>query len=584
MSRWLDRTRRRTRDGEAGFTLIEIMVAITLVAIAAAGSIPLLIVGMKAANNSKLNTQAKNLAQQRMESMRDLPYHVDRQNGPYVDLLDIYYTSTSTTPTTVHRAGEIETGRWCSGNTSPCASSPSAPFYQVTVSSIDGYPSFTQTITTQFLKGSGAAIPVPVGTTYNNLTPGQDQPLSSLVGITVVTSWNDHGTTHNYKSYTRIADTRGLGADLTTQGTASFLQVQSGGFPGNTLTAEVAGADATGSLSTGSVAAAEVRPIEALDSAGQDYEINSVTATSPGSAPTPLSADLAGSQAGVNECGWVGWGSTNWSGVTASTSTATSNGLPQAPSNVDTNAPPNNQVTAKLTASSNNPYCGLFGFANQSTSYDPVLRLTDPSVPLVKINNPGGSATVIKGQAWVNATSTNSTPHTASSGANTSSTEVVRLFPGADFTGGKGVVKVSLSQASISCLSSVSGGVATQSSTGSWTVNISYWKASDTFGGGGWFDLPQYTWNSSTGSATDPLASIDTSAIEVYHNGSTILHLSDYIGSWSTTRKITENANSGVHQLQGIVSITTQETRADDLLSAVGLQIGNLSCVAEDNR
>src|SRR4051794_11546119 len=103
------------------------MVAITLVSLAAAGSIPLLIVGMKAANTSKLNTQAKNLSQQRMESMRDLPYHVDRQNGPYVDLLDIYYTNVSATTTTHTRVGETETGHWVSGGASSPA--PSGAFY-----------------------------------------------------------------------------------------------------------------------------------------------------------------------------------------------------------------------------------------------------------------------------------------------------------------------------------------------------------------------------------------------------------------------------------------------------------------------
>ena len=580
MSRWLNRARGRVRDGESGFTLIEIMVAITLVAIAAAGSIPLLVIGMKAANNSKLQTQAKNLAQQRMESMRDLPFHVDRQNGPYVDLLDIYYTKVAASGTITNtRAGETETGHWvASGASSP---HPSGAFYQVVVSSITGYPSFTQTIDTQFLNIAGNALSVPVTTTYDNLTAGSDQPLSSLAGITVITSWTDHGVAHSYTSYTRIADTRGLGAALTTQGSASFLQVTSGGPTGNTLTAKVAAADATGSLSTGSVAAADIHPVQAQDSSGQSYDVNSVTATSPGTAPTNTGASGVWA-AGTNECGWVGSGQADWSGVTASTT----GGLPQVPTNVDTSSPPSNQAVAKLTATPNNSDCGTFGFANQSTTYDPALRL-NASTPLVRINRVSGSSSVavVKGSAWVNATPTISVPHTASSGGNTSSTETVRLFPGADFTNDRGVVKVTLSQSSISCLSSVSGGVATQSSAGSWTVNISYWKASDTSGNGAWFDLPQYTWNSATGTGSaDPLASIDPSTIVVYQNGSTILHLSDYIGSWSTTRKITENANSGVHQLQGIVSITSQPTRAGDLLSAVGLQIGNLSCVADDNR
>ena len=159
------------------------------------------------------------------------------------------------------------------------------------------------------------------------------------------------------------------------------------------------------------------------------------------------------------------------------------------------------------------------------------------------------------------------------------------LFPGTTFNGGAGVVKIKLTQASIACLSSVSGGVATQSATGSWSVSISYWSATGSNGSPGYVDLPTYTWSSATGTGSaDPLASIDPTRIVVYQNGATVLHLSDYVASWSTERSIVENSNSGVHQLDGIVSIATQSVRDGDMLSAVGLQIGNLSCVADDSR
>src|SRR3954468_11973880 len=181
------------------------MVAITLVSIAAGGSIPLLIVGMKAANTSKLNTQAKNLAQQRMESMRDLSFHVDRQNGPFVDLLDIYYTNVSTTSTTRTRAGETEVGQWVSSGTSPA---PSGPLYKVSVSSIPDFPTFTQTVYSQFLTVTGSALAASTFSAYDSQTEGKDQPPTPMLGVTIVTSWNDHGTSHSYKSYTRIADSR----------------------------------------------------------------------------------------------------------------------------------------------------------------------------------------------------------------------------------------------------------------------------------------------------------------------------------------------------------------------------------------
>ncbi len=54
--------------------------------------------------------------------------------------------------------------------------------------------------------------------------------------------------------------------------------------------------------------------------------------------------------------------------------------------------------------------------------------------------------------------------------------------------------------------------------------------------------------------------------------------------SWRTARKIVEDENSGVHQLRGIVAIATKPLRENDIISAVALQVGNLSCVANDER
>ena len=262
MSRWFDLLRRR-RDGEAGFTLVEIMVALTLVALAAAGSIPLFIIAAKASQTSRLNTQAKNLAQWRFESMRDLPFHVDRQNGPFVDLLDIYYTNLGTTSITRARANEVEVGHWVSGGAS--APHPAGAFYQVSVSSVPGYPSFSQTIDTQFLTVTGATVASSAFAGYDSQSEGHDSPPSLLVGVTVTTTWSDHGSTHSYASYTRIADSRGLLSTLTSQGSGEFMQVSSAGPGGNALTVDVASAKASGSQSTGSVASADIRALEARD-------------------------------------------------------------------------------------------------------------------------------------------------------------------------------------------------------------------------------------------------------------------------------------------------------------------------------
>jgi prepilin-type N-terminal cleavage/methylation domain-containing protein len=580
VSRLLERARGRRGELDNGFTLIEIVVAISIVALAAAGTVPLLIVGMRAATASRLNTQAKNLAQQRMESMRDLQFHVDRQNGPFVDLLDIYYTNLSTTPATRTRANETEVGKWVSGGAA--APAPSGPLYQVSVAALPGFPAFSQTIYTQFLTVAGGVVPAssPSFTGYDSQTEGQDQPPTSLVGVTVVTTWKDHGVSHSYASYTRISDSRGLVSNLSSQASGEFMRLSSTGAAGNSLTVDLATSVVSGNQSTGSTSSADVRALQANDAAGVGYLGASGVSTSPsgtGSLNSPVAAFTAQNN---GDCGWVGAGSTQVSDVTS----ATSSGLPQVPSDIDTAVPPLHQVSAQLS-SGGNGQCGIFGFANQSTSYASNLML-DNELPLVRIKSDANHSVVVNGSAWANASALTSVPHTVTSGASASSTQQVQLFPGAGFvTDGGGVVDVSLTQATIACSSAVANGSLTQSATGSWTVTIDYWKSSDLLGHGQRITLPTYTWSSATGSGSaDPLAAISPASIVVYQNGVTILHLSDFIASWNTARSLVENSASGVHQLAGVVAITTQPVRSGDILSALGMQLGNLSCVADDER
>ncbi|MHB8341744.1 MAG: type IV pilus modification PilV family protein [Mycobacteriales bacterium] len=76
---------------EGGFTLIEVMVALGILMVVSAGLVPLLVIGAKTSNLSALETVAKNLAQQRLEQMRNLPYYVAHRTGT---------SSTSSTSTT----------------------------------------------------------------------------------------------------------------------------------------------------------------------------------------------------------------------------------------------------------------------------------------------------------------------------------------------------------------------------------------------------------------------------------------------------------------------------------------------------
>ena len=209
-----------------------------------------------------------------------------------------------------------------------------------------------------------------------------------------------------------------------------------------------------------------------------------------------------------------------------------------------------------------------------------------PDTPLVRVNNDPAHNVVISGSAWVNATSPTAVPHRVSSGASAYSTKRLQLFPGAGFVqDGGGVVDILLNQATIACESSVSGGIATQSATGSWSVTIDYWQATDSSGHGQRVTLPTYNWNSGSGNGSaDPLAAVDPASIVVYQDGTTTLYLSDYIASWAlpglwwrTRRAACTSSAASSRSAPGRV-------RQYDTLSAVGVQLGNLLRVADDGR
>src|SRR5512133_2127976 len=122
-------------------------------------AVPVFIGLIKATAVTKAHTQAKNLSQAQLDAMRDLRFHVDRQNGPFLDLLDIYYTNAnSASPvTTVTSGAQTLTGRYvATGGGS--GGVPTAPFYQVTTGAIAGANGFSQTIDTQFLDPPGAPV------------------------------------------------------------------------------------------------------------------------------------------------------------------------------------------------------------------------------------------------------------------------------------------------------------------------------------------------------------------------------------------------------------------------------------------
>ena len=578
---------RRSRGDDGGFTLVEIMVALLILALGSAAVVPVLIVGSKAGHASKLNTQAKNLTQERMERMRDLQFHVEKQNGDFVDLLDLYYTNRSTSPTTTNYGTETRTGVWV-GSGTPVNGEPVVPFYRVTINAIDGYPRFKQTVTTQFLQVNGAAVPETQFTVYNSQSEAADGPPALLVGVTVLTSWKQGSSTKSYRAYTRIADSRGSVSSLTSQGKATFLKVTSGAPDGRALTAKVGVASADGSQSTGSTATGSGNAGSASDSIAGEMEVANGVKTAPVTTNvTP--ATVAATKVGDGTCGWAAYGESQITNLSASIT----NGVPQVPSTVSTINPQPNQVTSGLYAAGGNNQCGLFAFNNhavalQDDGYYPPLFLDDDD-PLVYMSNAPGNARLATGSAWVDATSLVSNPHTVTSGAGASGSRQVEIFPSLWLVNGgssRGLVNVTLNSSSIRCTTSVTvGATPVQSVSAAYDITIEYWRATNNIGGGAWTTVNS-VWNGTA--SADPLAAINLNTTKVYENGAIVYYLSDFISSWGLTRSITLGSTNGVYSVDNVFSLATVPVRIAgavlDPASSVGVELGHLSCAADDTR
>jgi hypothetical protein len=180
------------------------------------------------------------------------------------------------------------------------------------------------------------------------------------------------------------------------------------------------------------------------------------------------------------------------------------------------------------------------------------------------------------------------------SGAVYASTEVdfatgVQVFPGLPFvpTGsmtcgsgtqacGSGLVNVFLTKTTMCCQS-----YASTAAVASYAGYLTYWVQPTSSSPSGWHTVP-LSWSSASGPATDPLAAVNLAQTVTTYNGSPV-PLSAYINSWSTGRTITQGS-SGESTIPSVVAITTANTRYGDSSSAIGLQLGTLSCQAVDNR
>lgn len=199
-------TSRCPRGSDGGFTLVEVLAALTVFAIIATAVLPLIITSVRASTVAKMDTGARQLTQERIEKMRNLPFHTDQAANAGPDLLDRYFPS-------LVAATSADTAGFVSASAARLAGEPAGAFYRYLVDAAELAPDVTtsktfsrysQRVATQFLKADGSPF---APTTWSALTGPADEAVpASIVRTTVTTTWQAGLLSKRYTVSTEIAD------------------------------------------------------------------------------------------------------------------------------------------------------------------------------------------------------------------------------------------------------------------------------------------------------------------------------------------------------------------------------------------
>jgi type II secretory pathway pseudopilin PulG len=171
--RWL---RERASRGDEGFTLIELVAAMGMFAVAVASLLGVLVAGIRTAALARDRTVAKDLARQRLEDMRRLPFYQSYSTFPRkADLLDTYFPTSS------------GTGYSTVANSAYCGTAATCPRYTVSEASVAGFPRYRMEIVTRFIDESLAAVVPATGYQWNSASA--DRPPTRLVSVDISVFW-----------------------------------------------------------------------------------------------------------------------------------------------------------------------------------------------------------------------------------------------------------------------------------------------------------------------------------------------------------------------------------------------------------
>jgi len=180
---WTAEAGRRAR-GEGGFSILEVLIATTILTVALSALAQLFVISTRANASAKTTSYASVLAQQKMEQLRGLMFGFDNLGLPITDF---------TTNITV-ASEQVSGGKGLSA-------SPDKSLGRNT----DGYCDFID----QFGNSLGGGTTPPAGTVYIrrwSIEPLPTNPNNTLVFQVLVTRYRDRGTADDAVDVKRLPD------------------------------------------------------------------------------------------------------------------------------------------------------------------------------------------------------------------------------------------------------------------------------------------------------------------------------------------------------------------------------------------
>lgn len=562
-----DRLRRLSADDD-GFTLVEILVALVLFALMTTAATPMIITSLRASTVAKMDTGARQLTQERFETLRNLPFSVPPTSSMSVitnvpDLLDQYYPNGS--------AGLLATGVESSGyvgNTARRAGEPtSGPFYRTAVTSVAGNPRYAQFIAVQFLNSKGSAVTPPSTWT----TAATDaRPPSLSVGVTVTTRWTVGQLSKNYTTFTEIGEGRSQAPIVVAQARSSALRVSST-HNGADLLLEGGIVNSDANVTSGTSAAVNAQGASAALVPGLRADGIARTAVSPPGGGAGVDVSDSSPRELVDGAQVLArFGSTHVKKVRAST----------ASGDVATGA---DGVPVESYVNSG----GDFRFDNGPT-VGVALGLAAGRPVLSATSSTSGSE-VARTMASSRSVGTGTKSVLTKSEMSVASLDLLPVQLDG-MTAPTPLLRVQLDTSSITCTSSA----ATKTVAATFTGSVSHLNFDAVTGSYGYT-----TYALDQEKATDPLLAADLRLPTAANPGhglviGTLGGQPRYLGQYVTgLRSLAANTAATLATVQdrrvqadlsGFISVATVPLRTSDSLSAVNVELGKHSCVVEDTR